>query len=53
MSSTLTFTLHDTIDVDVVVVIFDHCAMVGGSQVSTGGQHTVARVTGDWCSLAL
>jgi hypothetical protein len=51
MSSTLTLTLQDSIDV--AVVVLDHCAAVGGCRAGSGGQHTVARVIGGWGSLAL
>jgi hypothetical protein len=44
MSSTLTLTLQDAIDV--AYVILGHCAAVSGCRAGTGGQHTVARVTG-------
>jgi hypothetical protein len=51
MSSTLTLTLHDAIDV--TIVILDHCVAVGECQAGSGGQHTVARVIVGWGNLAL
>jgi hypothetical protein len=51
MSSTLTLTLHDAIDV--AVVILDHRAVVGGHRAGTSGQCTTVGVTGGWGSLVL
>jgi hypothetical protein len=51
MSRILTLTLHDKIDV--VIVILDHRVAVGEHRADTGGQRTATWATDGWGSLTL